>query len=123
MKFAGICMVTDDVTMLKEFYERVFNVEASGDDKFASFMFDETHVSIYSKAGTENLAPGSMKGSGSGNCILELEVEDVDYEYERLQSLGVKIVKQPTTQPWGIRSVWLSDPDGNIINFLCNVNK
>lgn len=123
MKFVGICIVTDEVTTLKEFYKEVFNVEANGDDEFAYFVFENTHVAIYSKAGTEKLAQGSMEGIGSGNCILEFEVEDVDHEYDRLQSLGVNIVKQPTTQPWGIRSVWFSDPDGNIINFLCNVNK
>ncbi|MFF4806074.1 VOC family protein [Streptomyces sp. NPDC001351] len=30
---------------------------------------------------------------------------------------GVEILKPLTTQPWGRRrSVWLCDPDGNIVN-------
>ena len=31
------------------------------------------------------------------------------------------IVKPPTTQPWGRRSVWFRDPDGNIVNFYADV--
>lgn len=64
------------------------------------------HIAIFSKAGEEKIAPGSMKGIGNGGCIIEIEVEDVDYEFDKLIDLGVKIIKPPTTQPWGTRSVW-----------------
>ncbi len=57
-----------------------------------------------------------------GNCILEFQVSDVDKEYEMLKKLGVEFVKLPTTQPWGIRSVWFKDPDGNIINFYSKID-
>ena len=52
---------------------------------------------------------------------IEFEVEDVDQEFERLQAMNVEIVKPPTTQPWGRRSVWFRDPDGNIVNFYASV--
>jgi hypothetical protein len=29
---------------------------------------------------------------------------------------GARSLKPPTTQPWGRRSLWLRDPDGNIVN-------
>jgi catechol 2,3-dioxygenase-like lactoylglutathione lyase family enzyme len=44
-------------------------------------------------------------------------VEDVDTQYERLKALGVTLIKLPATYPWGARSVWFRDPDGNIIDF------
>lgn len=122
MKFSGVCLVTDNVSKLKKFYENVFSVDVNGDDEFAYFMFEKINISIFSKAGEEKIAPGSMKNIGNGSCIIEIEVEDVDYEFAKLSELGVKIIKPPTTQPWGIRSVWFSDPDGNIINFCCNVS-
>jgi predicted ester cyclase len=31
--------------------------------------------------------------------------------------MGVPVVKPPETYPWGRRSAWFRDPDGNIINF------
>lgn len=34
---------------------------------------------------------------------------------------GAQVVKPPTTQAWGRRSVWLRDPDGNIVNLYTNV--
>jgi len=67
------------------------------------------------------MVPGLMAGSGAGNCFLEFEVEDVDQDYERLKALNVKVAKPPTTQPWGVRSVWFRDPDGNLVNFYAHV--
>ncbi len=43
-------------------------------------------------------------------------MDDVDAEYERLAGLGIEVVKPPTTQPWGVRSAWFRDPDGNLLN-------
>jgi catechol 2,3-dioxygenase-like lactoylglutathione lyase family enzyme len=67
------------------------------------------------------MAPGSTANAGTGSAVLEFEVEDVDVEYQRLRDLNVPIVKPPTTQPWGVRSVWFRDPDGNVINFYARV--
>ena len=56
------------------------------------------------------------------SVILEFKVTDVDREYERLQRLQVEWVKHPTTQPWGNRSIYFRDPDGNLINFYTGVS-
>jgi uncharacterized glyoxalase superfamily protein PhnB len=58
-----------------------------------------------------------MAGAGSGNFTIEFETDDVDSRYEKLRGSDVRIVKPPTTQPWGRHSFWLRDPDGNIVNF------
>ncbi len=71
----------------------------------------------------EQMVPGSMQGAGAGTAVLEFEVADVDQEYARLLGLNVPIVKPPTTQPWGLRSVWFRDPDGNIVNFFAAVGQ
>jgi predicted enzyme related to lactoylglutathione lyase len=71
----------------------------------------------------EQMAPGSMEGAGAGNVTLAFEVQDVDAEYERLKSLAVEIVKPPASYPWGSRSVWFRDPDGNIIDFFARLTK
>ena len=42
-------------------------------------------------------------------------------KHRRLSALAVPIVKPPTTQPWGLRSVWLRDPDGNLVNCYAKV--
>jgi len=44
-------------------------------------------------------------------------VDDVDAGYKRLLSQGAQMLNEPTTHPWGARSVQFKDPGGNILNF------
>lgn len=120
-ELAGFCLVTSDVDRLRAFYEVVLGVAAEGGGDFAQFTGPQTYLVLYSKRGMEELAPGCMKGAGSGNSVLEFAVDDVDDEYARMQALGAAVVKPPTTQPWGVRSAWFRDPDGNILNFRAPV--
>ena len=118
MKFVGICLITDDVPVLTDFYAKVLGVKAEGDDVHAELTTEGTGISIFSTAGMENMAPMSMQGAGHGGFTMAFEVEDVDAEYVRLKDLGVEFVKLPETHPWGCRSFWFRDPDGNIVDFL-----
>jgi predicted enzyme related to lactoylglutathione lyase len=44
---------------------------------------------------------------------LWLQVPDVDAEHERLRSTGsVLITQAPETMPWGLREMWIEDPEG-----------
>ena len=40
---------------------------------------------------------------------------DVDREYERAVSMGAGAVMAPTTEPWGQRTCYVADPEGNLI--------
>lgn len=121
MRFASLCLVTADLPALAAFYRTVLGQEPEGDETFCSLVLAGADLSIYTVEGTEAMAPGSMAGAGYGGCVLEFEVEDVDAEFERLAGAGLPIVKPPTTQPWGRRSVWFRDPDGNIVNLNASV--
>ena len=74
-------------------------------------------MAIFSVEGMENLAPSSMKDAGCGGFTMGFEVQDVDAEYDRLKTMGIEFVIRPTTHPWGARSFWFRDPDGNIVDF------
>ena len=44
---------------------------------------------------------------------LWLQVPDVDSEHARLAATGeVAVVTPPATMPWGLREMWIEDPDG-----------
>lgn len=120
MRFDGICIVTGDLQRLRAFYARVLGAKAQGDDAFAALAVEGAALSFFTEEGMEAMAPGSMAGTGSGRYTLEFRVDDVDREHERLKTLGAVVVKPPTTQPWGRRSVWFRDPDGNIVNFYAD---
>ena len=118
MKFVGICLITDDVPGLADFYTKVLGVKAEGDDVHVELNTEGANISIFSAEGMEGIAPLSMQGAGYGSFTIAFEVSDVDAEYERLKSLDVEFVKLPATHPWGCRSLWFRDPDGNIIDFF-----
>jgi catechol 2,3-dioxygenase-like lactoylglutathione lyase family enzyme len=121
MNFTGICLVTENVPRLVRFYTKILGCHAEGDDTHSEFTVGGLSLAIFTRQGMEEMAPGSMQGAGCGNVTLGFEVDNVDAEYERLKALGVAFVKLPATYPWGARSVWFRDPDGNIIDFYSRV--
>jgi catechol 2,3-dioxygenase-like lactoylglutathione lyase family enzyme len=41
-----------------------------------------------------------------------LQVRDVHAEHERLTAAGVRVLREPTVEPWGLTEMWIEDPDG-----------
>ncbi len=117
MKFSGICLVTDHVAALAAFYEQALGVKSEGYETHRELGTTPAGLAIFSTEGMEAMAPDSMKSASRGGVTLMFEVEEVDREYERLQGLGVEFVKPPQTHPWGARSFWFRDPDGNHVDF------
>lgn len=120
-KFSGICLITNDVPCISEFYMKVLGVEGEGDDTHMDLKANGTSIAVFSAKGMEEMAPGSMQGAGCGSFTISFEVEDVDHEYEKIAGMDTSIVKPPQTHPWGSRSFWFRDPDGNIVNFFSRV--
>jgi hypothetical protein len=60
MIFVGICLVTEDVLRLADFYARVLGVGTEGDDEYVELNTEGAKVTIFSVNGMESMAPGSM---------------------------------------------------------------
>lgn len=112
------CLITDNVKRLVSFYEPILALKAkwSGDD-YAEFRTGVGVLAIFAAESQERYIPGSAQAAKNSSMILEFRVADVDREYGRLKSLVEVWVKPPTTQPWGTRSVYFRDPDGNLVDF------
>ena len=41
--------------------------------------------------------------------------EEVDAEYSKAIGKGAQSVLEPTTEPWGQRTCYIADPEGNLI--------
>ena len=65
---------------------------------------------------------GAAIAVANRSMILKFKVADIDSERMRLQGLIKDWVVEPTTQPWGFRSMLFRDPDGNLINFYTPVS-
>lgn len=111
------CVVTQDVKRLVGFYEPILRLKAkwSGDD-YAEFATGVGVLAIFSFSAQEKYIPGSAEAAMNRAVILEFKVGDVDAEYRRLKKFVKTWVKGPTTQPWGTRSVYFRDPDGNLVD-------
>ncbi len=64
---------------------------------------------------------GSAVPAENHTAIIEFLVDDVDAEYTRLMEFVTVFVNEPTTMPWGNRSLLFRDPDGNLVNFFTPV--
>jgi catechol 2,3-dioxygenase-like lactoylglutathione lyase family enzyme len=112
------CLISNDVRRLVGFYEPILGQKAkwSGED-YAEFPTDAGVLAIFSAEAQEKYIPGSTEAARNKSVILEFRVTDADQEYSRLQGLVSVWVKPPTTQPWGTRSFYFRDPDGNLVDF------
>ena len=112
------CLITTNVSRLVNFYENVLGMKArwSG-EQYAEFHTGVGVLAIFSAEAQEKYIPGSSEAASNRSAILQFKVADVDHEYVRLQPLVTIWVKKPTTQPWGTRSVYFRDPDGNLVDF------
>ena len=113
------CLITDDVGRLSAFYAQVLQIEphSSGAD-YVEFHTSVGTLALFSAAAQEKYIPGSARPGQNHSAILEFRVGNVDAEYARLHDLVKEWVKGPTTQPWGTRSIYFRDPDGNLIDFF-----
>jgi catechol 2,3-dioxygenase-like lactoylglutathione lyase family enzyme len=44
--------------------------------------------------------------------MIWLQVRDVRAEHARLTAAGVRVLREPVTEPWGLTEMWIEDPDG-----------
>jgi catechol 2,3-dioxygenase-like lactoylglutathione lyase family enzyme len=110
---------------------RVLLVPADFDATLRWYV-DVLGLQIYREYGVEGAMTGAVlflgggflelhrgnrtSGRSAAPAALWLQVPDVDAEYERLDAGGAAtIVDPPNTMPWGLREMWLEDPDGTRI--------
>jgi len=116
MKIGEVCLLTNDVIRLANFYKALLAVENDSDDTVHQFIIsEETTLTIHND--------GVERKANHNNFCLAFTVNDVDVEYERLKSIGVKIIEPPTTRPRGAKNMMFKDPDGNSVVFRCFLKK
>jgi catechol 2,3-dioxygenase-like lactoylglutathione lyase family enzyme len=130
MEFKGICIITNNVPRLVDFYSKALCVKAEGDDVHS--VLGEVNLAIWNPNAMEPNAiwqpyaidENKFKTSERFFTLM-FEVENVDNEYKRLKHLDIQIefISQPTTHPWGNRAFGFKDPDGNKIDFFSPIKK
>ena len=122
MDFVSIRIITGDVGRLVGFYERATGVQASRpSEDFAEIRTACATLAIGSTRTVPLFAPGAARPADNRTVIIEFLVDDVDGVHQNLAGFVEDFVQEPTTMPWGNRSLLFRDPDGNLVNFFTPV--
>ena len=122
MDFVSIRIITGDVARLVAFYEKATGVQANwSTEDFAEFRTTRATLAIGSTRTVPLFAPGAARPADNHTVIIEFLVDDVDGVHQNLAGFVEDFVNEPTTMPWGNRSLLFRDPDGNLVNFFTPV--
>jgi catechol 2,3-dioxygenase-like lactoylglutathione lyase family enzyme len=94
-------------------------------DRSRRFYRDVLGLAVYREFGPADdpgvvffLGQGLLEVSGhgpessGGPVMLWLQVRDVRTEHARLAAAGVRVLREPVDEPWGLIEMWIEDPDG-----------
>jgi predicted enzyme related to lactoylglutathione lyase len=121
--FVSVRIITDDLDKVVGFYEQVTGVSAVRPAPvFASLRLPSASID-FGHAQTAQLFKDAAHPADNQTVIIDFLVDDVDKEYARLKNLVSDWVLEPTTMPWGNRSILFRDPDGNLVNLFTPVTE
>jgi predicted enzyme related to lactoylglutathione lyase len=124
MQLASIRIITDDLDRLVSFYEQLTGVTAERPaPPFAELVLPSATLAIGQSQTVGLFGAGSARAADNHSVIIEFRVDDVDAEYTRLEALVSDWIQEPTTMPWGNRSILFRDPDGNLVNLFAPVTE
>lgn len=124
MKLISLRIISKDIKAAVSFYEKITDINARWyTEDFAELSTDSVTIAIGSTRTMQLFSKGLTDFTGTKSTIIEFWVKNVDKEYERIKSIAADIIQEPTTMPWGNRSLLFCDPDGNIINFFTPVSE
>ena len=122
MRLDGFGLFVEDMGKMIRFYRDVLGFEIKEDENTSNvyLLKDGTLFLLYGRKDFEKMTNRKyeyLKGV-NGHFELALYVdtyEEVDKEYERVIGMGAEPILEPTTEPWGQRTCYIADPEGNLI--------
>lgn len=122
MKLDGFGLLVEDMGRMIRFYRDVlgFEIREAEDTENVYLVKDGTLFLLYGRKDFEKMTDRRyeyVKGL-NGHFEIALYVDtfqEVDDSYSRAVAAGAKPVMAPTTEPWGQRTCYIADPEGNLI--------
>ena len=122
MRLDGFGLFVEDMAKMICFYRDVLGFEIKEDEDTSNVYLikDDTLFLLYGRKDFEKMTSRKyeyIKGlNGHTEIALYVEsFEEVDAEYEKAISKGAVSVLEPVTEPWGQRTCYIADPEGNLI--------
>lgn len=122
MRLDGFGLFVEDMGRMIRFYRDVLGFEIKEDEDTSNVFLikDGTLFLLYGRKDFEQMTNRKyqyLKGT-NGHFELALYVDtfdEVDAEFARVVGMGAEPVLPPTTEPWGQRTCYIADPEGNLI--------
>ena len=117
----AIGLFVRDMAQTVAFYRDVMGMTTDWQgDANAELYCGEGKLILFSRADFETMTARPYTYPSALNGTMELAFDlpsyaDVDREYARITACGAQPVFAPTTEPWGQRTCYVADPDGNLI--------
>lgn len=122
MRLDGIGLFVDDMPTMIRFYRDVlgFEIKEAEDAVNVYLIKDGTLFMLYERKNFEKMTSRKyeyLKGvNGHFEIALYVDTfEEVDIEFAKVVSKGATPVLEPTDEPWGQRTCYIADPEGNLI--------
>lgn len=122
MRLDGFGIMVDDMPVMVRFYRDVLGFDIKEDENTSNVYLekDGTLFLLYRKSDFEKMTHRKYsycKGV-NGHYEIALSVENfkaVDEAYKRILAAGAEGIMEPETEPWGQRTCYVADPEGNLI--------
>lgn len=122
MKLDGVGLFVNDMATMVRFYRDVLGFEIKeGENALNVYLIKNgTLFMLYERKNFEKMTNRKyeyLKGlNGHFEIALYVDTfEEVDSEYAKAVEKGAQSVLEPTTEPWGQRTCYIADPEGNLI--------
>lgn len=122
MRLDGFGIFVNDMSKMIHFYKDVlgFEIKESEDTKNVYLVKDGTLFMLYGRRDFEKMTNHTYEYTKGLNGHFEIALyvdtfDEVDMQYQKAIEKGAVSVLKPTTESWGQRTCYISDPEGNLI--------
>ena len=122
MRLDGFGLMVEDMGAMIRFYRDVlgFEIREAEDTSNVYLIKDGTLFLLYGRKDFERLTgrPYEYLRGFNGHFEIALYVDtfaEVDEQFARVVAGGARPVMEPATEPWGQRTCYVADPEGNLI--------
>lgn len=126
-KIALITILTDDVPSLLKFYRDVLGFQVANDlGEYVEFENAGVRFAICARSIMETTTGhpsfDEPKGGQSFELAFPLDTPDeLDQAFAEVVAKGATFIQAPANMPWGQRTAFFADPDGNIHELFSNL--
>jgi len=117
-RISAAVLFVQDLNTCMTFYRDIlgFQVTFSDSDSFAFRVEDQDFVLLKLSAAADMVGEAALglHNEAGHRVLLCAHVEDVDAAYHALTAKGIAFIKPPISQPWGRRTAYFADPEGNL---------